>query len=412
MSASAAIGTRPTSDYTPRNDAARRRTSARIDSIDLVRGVVMLLMAIDHVRVYAGVPAGGPAPGVFFTRWITNFVAPAFVFLAGTSIYLHGAKLGSRAALARFLAVRGLWLVLLELTVIRVSWTFNLDFAHYMLAGVIWVIGVSMLVMSALVFLPTAVVGGLGVAIIALHNLTDFVPGLGEQVGSARAAWLWQLLYFGGEVKLGANGPPLVVLYVLIPWIGVMAAGYGFGAVMQLPPERRRRIVLRLGLGAIAAFVALRALDAYGDPRHWHAAPAQMPAFFAFLNTTKYPASLLFLLMTLGPLFVALPLVEGARGRLSRVLVTFGRVPLFYYLLHIPVIHLTACIVSVIQRGYVDPWLFTNHPVYNPPAPPGYRWSLALLYVVWLVCIAALYFPSRWYGARKARDRSGWLSYL
>ncbi len=373
----------------------------------------MLLMAIDHVRVYAGVPAGGPAPGVFVTRWITNFVAPGFIFLAGTSIYLHGTRLGSRRALARFLAIRGLGLVLLELTVIRVSWTFNLDFAHYMLAGVIWVIGLAMLAMSALAFLSPAVVGGVGVAIIALHNLTDFVPGLGERLASGSAAWFWKLLYFGGGVTLGPGGPPLAILYVLLPWLGVMAAGYAFGAVVQLPEERRRRIMLRIGLGAIAAFVALRALDVYGDPRHWHApARGAMPAFFAFINTTKYPASLLFLLMTLGPLIVALPLAERVRGRSQKVLVTFGRVPLFYYLLHIPVIHLAACVVSVIRTGYVDPWLYANHPLYSPPAPPGYRWSLGLLYLVWFVCIVALYFPSRWFAAQKARRRSAWLSYL
>src|SRR5207237_310532 len=220
----------------------------------------MVLMAIDHVRVYAGVPAGGPTPGVFFTRWITHFVAPAFVFLAGTSAYLRSEALGGdRKALSRFLLTRGLWLVLLELTVLRAAWTFNLD--------------------------------------------------------------------------------------------------YAFGAVMRLPAERRRAICLRLGIGLTAAFVVLRALDVYGDTRPWRA--AKMPHALAFLATNKYPASLLFLLMTLGPILVALGVSERARGRVAGVFATFGRVPLFYYLLHIPVIHTAACVVSLVREGRVDLWLFT-----------------------------------------------------
>jgi uncharacterized membrane protein len=382
----------------------------RLASLDVVRGVVMILMAIDHVRVYSGVPAGGPTPGVFFTRWITHFVAPGFVFLAGTGAYLHGAKLGSRGALSRFLLTRGLWLVLLELTVIRVAWTFNFDFAHYMLAGVIWMLGWCMVLMAALVHLPIVANAVLGIAIIALHNVTDVLP-LGAAVEHSAASWLWQILYFDGGFQLGPHGPPLLILYVLVPWIGVMMAGYAFGAVMQMPEERRRAITLRLGVGLTLAFIVLRAIDVYGDPRHWREGGHNV---LAFLATTKYPASLLFLLMTLGPMFIGLSLAEptGARGRVSEALATFGRVPLFYYLLHIPLIHAAACVVSLLREGRIDPWLFANHPLAPGPAPVGYMWSLGLLYLVFAVCVALLYVPCRWYARVKTRQRSEWLSYL
>jgi uncharacterized membrane protein len=217
----------------------------------------------------------------------------------------------------------------------------------------------------------------------------------------------------------------LLVLFVLIPWIGVMAAGYAFGPVMRLAPERRRSICLRLGIALIAAFIVLRSLDTYGDSRHWSNAPAaqptaqtqgpprpEMPKPLAFLNTVKYPASLAFLLMTLGPMFVLLGLAEGAHGRVARFVEVFGRVPFFYYLLHIPVIHLLACVVSLVREGSVNPWLFANHPMGNPPATDGYTWGLGLLYLVWMIAIALLYFPSRWYARRKAESNSRIFSYL
>jgi uncharacterized membrane protein len=376
-----------------------------LTSLDIVRGVVMILMAIDHVRVYSGLPAGGPTPGIFFTRWVTHFVAPAFVFLAGTGAYLHGAKLRDTRALSRFLVTRGLWLVLLELTVIRVAWTFNFDFAHYMLAGVIWMIGWCMVIMAALVHLPVIVNAIGGVSIIALHNITDHLPAAMSALEKGGMAWLWKILYLGGGFQLGGDGPPLLVLFVIVPWIGVMMAGYSFGVVMQMPVERRRAISLRLGVGLTVAFVALRALDVYGDPRHWH-------NVLGFLGTTKYPASLLFLLMTLGPMLIGLAFAERATGRVADVLATFGRVPFFYYVLHIPVIHAAACVVSLIREGAVNPWLFTNHPMAPGQVPDGYTWSLPLLYLVFAIVVTLLYFPCRWFSRLKSTRRSAWLSYL
>ncbi len=378
-------------------------STSRVASIALIRGAVMVLMAIDHVRVYSGLPAGGPTPGIFFTRWVTHFVAPAFIFLAGTSAFFYGRK---HTDLSRFLFVRGVWLVLLELTVIRVCWTFNLDFANYMLAGVIWVIGWCMILMSALVRLRPRTAGIIGIAIIALHNLVmmpliNRTQALGE---------LWKILYIGffqGPVA----GTPLIVLYSIIPWIGVMAAGYWFGTVLTTEPARRNRICLRLGLGATALFLVLRGLNIYGDPQPWSSS-GRMPALLSFLNTTKYPASLSFLLMTLGPTIALVPLLDRARGRVAQWLTVFGRVPFFYYVLHIPLIHALALVVSKLRTGSVDPWLFTNHPMGNPPAPDGYTWSLALLYLVWAVAIVILYVPSRWYSGLKARRSDWWLKYL
>jgi uncharacterized membrane protein len=386
----------------------------RIHSIDVTRGVAMVLMAIDHVRVYAGVPAGGPRPGVFFTRWITNFVAPAFAFLSGTSAYLLGQRLGDRRALSRYLVTRGLLLVLLELTVIRVAWTFNFDFGHYLLAGVIWMLGWCMVLLAALIWLPIPAIGAFGVAVIGLHNLLDFLPPSAHTtLEQSSLSWLWQILYFGGPIQLGQNGPTLMVLYSIVPWIGVMAAGYAFGAVITLERERRDRICITLGASAILLFLVLRTIDVYGDPRHWHAAgPAQMPTLFRFINTTKYPASLQFLLMTLGPAILLLPLADRARGKAGEIFATFGRVPMFYYLLHIPTIHLAAVIVSLVREGRVDPWLFANHPMMNPPPPEGYTWRLSLLYAVFVVVIAVLYLPCRWYARKKATAPAPWMRYI
>ena len=412
MSTSALAEHPATADAAGRAPAVPER-AGRVGSIDIIRGAVMVLMAVDHVRVFAGVPAGGPTPGVFFTRWITHFCAPAFVFLAGTAAYLHGERLADRQALSRWLLVRGAWLVLLELTVLRASWTFNFDYANYMLAGVIWMIGICMMLMSLLVRLPLKAVTGVGVAIILLHNVTDLLPATVVPRGEgADPSWLWQVLYLGGVVNIGGpGGPPLAVLYSIVPWIGVMAAGYGFGQVARMPAERRRRACQAIGLGAVALFLVLRAMDGYGDPRHWTSEEGPA-AYLRFLNTTKYPASLLFLLMTLGPAIALVPALEGARGAVARWLTVFGRVPMFYYLLHIPLIHLVFVGLSLARFGSVLPWLTDNHPMFVGPPPEGYVYSLAALYAITAAVVVLLYFPCRWYARLKAERRDGWLSYL
>ena len=378
----------------------------------------MVLMAIDHVRVYSGLPGGGPTPGIFFTRWITHFCAPAFVFLAGTSAWFYGR---THRDLPRFLLTRGLWLVFLELTVIRVAWTFNFDFAHYLLAGVIWVIGWSMVALAGLVRLPPALVGALAVVVIAGHNLLDGrFWGLVEKLGNDAGSALWKIGYvgfFAGPVAFGADGPNLIVLYSLVPWVAVMAAGFAFAPVLALEPARRDRICLGLGLGAIALFLVLRGFNLYGDPQPWSASGGEgdgprMPALLAFLNTSKYPASLLFLLMTLGPTIALIPMLDRARGAVANAIAVFGRVPFFFYVLHIPLIHIMALVVSQVRLGHVSPWLFANHPMDKPPVPDGYAWSLPLLYLVWGIAVVFLYFICRWYAGVKARATGPLWSYL
>jgi uncharacterized membrane protein len=374
----------------------------RSRSLDISRGVVMVLMAVDHVRVYAGVPAGGPDPAVFFTRWITHFCAPGFVFFAGASAFLHRRILPGRPALVRFLVLRGLFLVVLELTVMRFFWTFNFDVLNYNLAGVLWMIGWSMVALAGIISLPLPAIAALGLAIVFGHNLIDpYTRAIGGAIAEDPLRWVYQFLYFGGSVQIGENGPRIAILYSLLPWIGVMAAGYAFGGILELPEDRRRRLCLSIGGGAILLFLVLRTFNLYGDPRHW--SPQQM---LSFLNTAKYPASLLFLLMTLGPLIALMPWFDRARGTFADALEVFGRVPLFYYLLHIPLIHLAAIAVSLIRTGMVTPWLFGNHPMEPPEQPPGYMWSLTLLYLVTAMCVVALYAACRWYVERKRVSRS------
>jgi uncharacterized membrane protein len=381
--------------YIPGSERAQRE---RIASLDITRGIVMLLMAIDHVRVYAGVPAGGPAPGVFFTRWVTHFSAPGFAFLAGTGAFLLGQKLADKRSLARYLVERGVILIVLELTVLRLAWTFNTDFANYNLAGVLWMLGWCMILMAGIIWLPLTAITVLGLALIVGQPV--FGP-----IGHMLPAAIGSFLYLGGEVQLGL---PFAVLYVIVPWIGVMAVGYAFGMIMTYAPERRRRICLRIGLSATALFVIIAGVMVAREPSR----PGAPPVILRMLNQRKYPASPLFLMMTLGPMLAFLPFAERMRGRIASILSTFGRVPMFYYLLHIPLIHATALAVSLIRTGRIDPWLFANHPMSPPPVPEGYRWSLPLLYLVFAIVVALLYWPCRWYANLKARGKSPVFRYI
>jgi uncharacterized membrane protein len=405
LETSASVAVRPS----PTSAVSLSVAKPRVASVDILRGVVMVLMAIDHVRVFSGLPAGGPTLGIFFTRWITHFCAPWFIFLAGTSAFLRGEKLANKGALARYLVVRGLVLVLVELTFLRFAWTFNFDYAHYLLAGVIWAIGWCMVLMAGLVWLPPRIVGIIGVIIIFGHNIFDpFRPHLIEVLRHRPTAWIWQILYFGGYIQPGGdNGLIVAVLYSIIPWIGVMAAGYWFGALLRAEPARRNRICYLIGTAVMVAFLILRGWNLYGDPTHWGMPGGRIPPALSFLNTTKYPGSLQFLLMTLGPAFLLVPLLERARGAVADVLTLFGRVPFFFYLLHIPLIHLAAIVVSLVHTGHVEPWLFTNHPMLNPPAPPGYTWSLWMLYLVWAIVMVLLYFACRGWAGRRRSNRGG-----
>jgi uncharacterized membrane protein len=377
-------------------------TRSRVVSLDILRGAVMVLMAIDHVRVYSGVPAGGPTAGVFLTRWVTHFCAPVFVFLAGTSAFLYLRTLGDRSALARFLVTRGLMLVVLELTVIRTAWTFNVDYSGLILAGVIWMLGWCMVLLAALIWLPTSMVGAVGLLMVVGQSA---LPAIAQSAGAA-TQWLWQFLYLGGEVRFGETGPTITVLYTIVPWIGVMALGYACGAIVVMESAARRRLFLAIGTGATALFLVAGSMTVLGGS----ASDQGMPAIFELLNQRKYPASVLFLLMTLGPSIALLPLAERVWRPLRDVLVIFGRVPLFYYLLHIPLIHATALAVWYLRDGAFGAERFATAPYVVIPAPQ--QWSLLLLYAVFAIDVALLYGACRWYaGVKAARPRS-WMRFI
>jgi uncharacterized membrane protein len=383
-------------------------SAGRLDSIDLLRGLVMVLMALDHTRDFFAAGSFNPRdvaePALFLTRWITHFCAPVFIFLAGTAAFLHGARGRSRGELSRFLLTRGLWLVLLEVTVVRFAWTFSL-FPDFVILQVIWVIGLAMIALAGLIYLPHWGVAAVALAMIAGHNLLDGIDA--TQFGAA--SWLWHLLH---QPALLQATPEVRVfaLYALIPWTGVMAAGYALGPLMLLEPERRRRWLIGLGTAVTLGFVLLRASNLYGDPAPWVAQEGVVATVLAFINLEKYPPSALYLAMTLGPALLALAAFEAARGKLARVFVVFGRVPLFYYVLHILPLHALAVAFSAATLGEVT-WLFGGLPLMAQPE--GYGFGLPGVYLVWLLAVALLYLPCRWFAEVKRRRRcSAWLSYL
>ncbi|HET9423994.1 MAG TPA: heparan-alpha-glucosaminide N-acetyltransferase domain-containing protein [Gemmatimonadaceae bacterium] len=372
----------------------------RIPSLDLMRGVIMILMAIDHVRVYSGIPAGGPSPAIFFTRWVTHFCAPGFVFLAGTAAFLHGRKLGDRGALAKYLVIRGLLLVALELTLIRFSWTFNVAYSEFILAGVIWMLGWCMVILGALVHLSPKIVGWLGLGILMLQQSFGLLPRAMPDSMRATVAPVWNFFY-----PTGVDGPAAIsILYVLVPWVGVMAAGYGFGLIMVMEPERRNRLLTRIGLAAIAFFLVVGGAAALAD------SGSDAPFLFRLLGQQKYPASQLFLAMTLGPMIALLPLAARARGKLALATETVGRVPMFYYLAHIPLIHLSALAVNAMRTGSGHQEWYATAPFAS--VPEEQRWPLWLLYAVFAVDVALLYVACRWYARVKAERPQGWMRFF
>jgi uncharacterized membrane protein len=408
----------------PAHPAAGR---ARLDAVDVLRGAVMVLMALDHTRDYFGNAAANPTdlatttPALFFARWVTHLCAPVFCLLTGAGAYLSLARRGgaagrgARAGLSRFLLTRGLLLVALEPTVMRFLWQFNADYQLTVLT-VLWALGWSMVALAALVWLPVGAVAAVGVGMIALHNLADAVP----PAALGPLAPLGRLLHAPG-VLVQTPRATVFAAYPLVPWVGVMAAGYGLGCVLSWPAARRRRFLLRAGTGAALGFVALRALNVYGDPRPWAAQRDGLFTALSFLNTTKYPPSLLFLLMTLGPALLALWWLDrrfdgGAAGRPPRVLrplLAFGRVPLFYYLLHVALIHALAVVVCALRYGEVR-WMFESPSLDRFPVtqPPGWPLPLPGVYLVWAAVVALAYPCCHGYAALKARRATGWLRYL
>lgn len=411
----------------------------RIDSIDLLRGIVMVIMMLDHTRdfVHRDFLQGFDPTDLsrtnimlFLTRWITHFCAPVFVFLAGTGIYLQLARGKSKRELSRFLITRGLWLILLEFTVVRISVLFNVDYSFLGFLQVIWVIGVSMILLAALIHLPLRVVAGFGIGMIALHNLLDGyrVQGGWQGPGSPVPS-LWAKIYFILHQPFEAfpifpfRSPALFVIYPLLPWVGVMAAGYAFGALYNLDSQRRRRTLVILGSVATALFIILRSINLYGDPSHWSTQSSAPFTVLSFLNTTKYPPSLLFLLMTLGPAMFALagfetnqdvsaksePRRQPLGGKIRNAFITFGRVPLFFYLLQWPTAHFISVLVHLVAGKPIG-WMFGSQIGFPAPADIGF--NLAVVYGCWIVGVILLYPLCKWFAGVKQRRKNWWLSYL
>jgi uncharacterized membrane protein len=401
----------PTTDVSTKPPGSPRETPKppRLDSVDLLRGVVMVLMALDHVRDYFTDVRFYPLDLtrtnllLYMTRWITHFCAPVFVFLAGTGAFLSLTRGKSVPELSRFLFTRGLWLVFVELTVVRFGWLFNFDYS-LAIGQVIWAIGWSMVVLAGLIRFPVKAVTIFGVVMIVVHNAFDGVmPG---ELGIF--GWPWQILHAGGMIEY-VQGYFFAAAYPLIPWIGVMAAGYGFGTLLTRDEVARRKVLLRLGLAMTAAFIMLRATNIYGDPRQWNMQKDGVFTVLDFINCEKYPPSLLYLLMTLGPAIAVLPLLERARGWAAQFFTVFGRVPMFYYVIHIPLIHGLA-LLGASLTGYDTSIMFANVPPWE--WPEGYGFSLPVVYAIWAGVVIALYPVCRWFAGVKKRRKDVWLSYL
>ena len=390
-------------------------TTNRIESIDILRGVVMVIMALDHVRdyFYYGSFFIDPTnletttPMLFFTRFITHYCAPVFVFLAGSSAFLYGSR-KTKSELFKFLFSRGIWLIFLELVVNNFIWTF--DFSHsFVIFQVIWAIGFSMVCLSFLIYLPKKVLLFLGIFLIAGHNLLDSIVTEGQSLQSI----IWYVLH--QEQLLVINPNQLIVLkYPVIPWIGIMVLGYLFGTFYQKDyvATIRKKWLLRLSLGALVIFFVLRGLNIYGDLTPWSVQNTITKTVLSFFNITKYPPSILFICITLGPALLFLHTIESTKNRVTDFFLVFGRVPLFYYFLHVLLIHLLAIGGILIFGGNWEDMILTADGFLNANLI-NYGYSLPIVYLVWISVVLLLYPLSKKYMIYKANNKDKWwLSYL
>lgn len=395
-------------DQTTAAPPVTTQTAARVrlDSVDLLRGLVMVIMALDHARDFFGASGLNPRdvaePALFLTRWVTHFCAPVFILLAGLSAHLYGARGRSTGEVSRFLLTRGFWLILIEFTVVRFGWTFGLK-PDVFVMQVIFVLGAAMVVLAGLIHLPRWAIAAIGIGMITGHNLLDGVRA--EDLGAA--GWMWAILHQPKPLQTPV-GFYVFPLYSFIPWVGVMAAGYALGPVFALKSSLRVGLLMGLGAAVTAGFVLIRAANFYGDPAPWSVQPTVSATILSFLNCEKYPPSLLYLMMTLGPGLMLLAAFEGVRGRFATIIVTFGRVPLFYYVAHLYLIHVLAVVFALITLGDAS-WQFGG-PLRQKP--PGFGLDLPGIYAVWVFVVAALYPACRWFAALKQRRTDWWLSYL
>jgi uncharacterized membrane protein len=384
----------------------------RIESVDVVRGLIIMIMALDHVHDFFGditvLPTNLAAttPALFFTRWITHICAPTFFLLTGTSAALTLGRM-TKGRLSRFLASRGIWLIFLELVVMRFALQFNVDY-HVTIVTVLWALGWSMIVLAGLIWLPLWAIAAIGIVIIAGHNMLDGIDP------ATLGAWgpVWTVLHSPGNVI--DNGHYVVrIAYVLIPWVGVTALGYVLGHAYRWDAAPRKALLLWLGIGLIVGFIALRYTNWYGNPVLWKVHTTPLWTFMSFVNTNKYPPSLLFLMMTLGPTLLLLRAFETGVPALFHPALIIGKVPLFFYVLHFYLIHLLAVGASFVRYGTVS-GMFQSPDLAHFPftEPPGWGAPVPIVYAIWAFVLLAMYPLCRWYAGVKQRRTDWWLSYL
>lgn len=384
----------------------------RINSIDMLRGLVMVIMALDHVRDYFHDQAfqfdpldlSKTYPALFFTRWITHFCAPVFVFLSGTSAWLSGRN-KSKGELSRFLFTRGLWLIFLELTLINFGWFFN-PHLPVLLFGVIWAIGFSMVVLAGLIFLPMQAILAISAIIVFGHNFTD---GVTFEKGTISEI-IWSAMHTGGYYKLGSR--VVMLFYPALPWVGIMGLGYCLGPVFTWTPEKRHRFLLIAGSVSILLFVLLRWFTNLGEPDAIDNETTGIYKLLSFINTSKYPPSLLYTLMTLGPALLFMRLAENGLKRGMKRITVIGRVPMFYYLLHIFFIHILAMFAAWASGYHLSDMVLTTWVDFQPELK-GFGFPLWLVYIIWISIVLMLYpFCKRYNIYRSSHKEKWWLSYL
>ena len=390
----------------------------RIESIDILRGIIMVIMALDHVRDFFHIHANTDdplnlvttTPLLFFTRWITHFCAPVFVFLSGTSIYLQSLR-KTKKELSTFLVKRGLWLIFAEVAIISLGITFN-PFYNFILLQVIWAIGISMVILGGLIHFPFKLILTLGLVIVLGHNSLD-IP---ESAPGFKAGFWWDLLHHGFfAVYPFAPNHVVAIMYPFVPWLGLMLLGYCTGTLFtpSYSSQQHRKILAKIGMGVIVIFIAVRFINIYGDPFAWSVQRNGLYTFLSFIKVHKYPPSLMYMCMTVGPALLFLAVIEKVKNSVTDVFRTYGRTAFFYYILHFYLAHLL-CAISFFIRGHslqdaVNsmqnlPFLFII---------PGEGYSLGIVYLVWAFVVIFLYPLCKWYDKYKTSHKEKWwLSYL
>ena len=393
---------------------AIKERSYRFDAIDLLRGLVMIIMALDHTRDYFHKTAwtddplnlATTTPYLYFTRWITHFCAPVFVFLAGTSAFFQSGRKSTKE-LSLFLIKRGLWLIFVEIIIMNFAFTFDIHFEVIALQT-IWAIGISMIILGLMIWLPFTAILIIGSVIVLGHNALDFL----EKGRTASPGWWYDLIHHFGLYPLWANHN-LMILYPFLSWAGLMMLGYCFGKLYtKFEGRARKKMLIGLGLGLLVLFAIVRATNLYGDPDPWSNQKNSLYSFFSFMKVHKYPPSLLYMCATIGPALIFLALTENSRNGLTRFITVYGRVPFFYYILHFFLLHLLSSIFFLL-RGHSFAEGLKDTPGFLPKfVAPTEGYSLFIVYVIWLAVVISLYPLCKWFSDYKQRHKDWWLSYL